>query len=122
MLTSSWPARWIARYPTFVIIGAQKSATRWLRINLGHHPQIFTAGSEMHFWNNGHRVEKLGLEWYADQFEGWNGEPIVGEATPGYMFWRHHPELVAQRMKEPSSRPEGHRNPAQPGRPARSRR
>ena len=46
--------------PTFVIIGAQKSATRWLRINLGHHPEIFTAGSEMHFWNNGHRVEKLG--------------------------------------------------------------
>jgi len=87
-------------HPTFVIIGAQKSATRWLRINLGHHPEIFTAQSELHFWNNGHRVEKLGVEWYADQFEGWNGEQIVGEATPGYMFWRHHPELVAQRMKQ----------------------
>jgi hypothetical protein len=58
----------------------------------------------MHFWNNGHRVEKLGLEWYADQFEGRNGEPIVGEATPGYMFWRHHPEQVAKRMK--SHRPD----------------
>ena len=86
--------------PTFVIIGAQKSATRWLRINLGHHPEIFTARSEMHFWNNGHRVEKLGIEWYAEQFEGWSGEPIVGEATPGYMFWRHHPELVAKRIKD----------------------
>jgi hypothetical protein len=86
--------------PTFLIIGAQKSATRWLRINLGNHPEIFTAHSEMHFWNNGHRVEKLGLEWYREQFEGWNGEPIVGEATPGYMFWRHHPELVAKRIKE----------------------
>ena len=45
--------------PTFIIIGAQKCATRWLRINLGEHPEIFTAKSEMHFWNNGHRVEKL---------------------------------------------------------------
>ncbi len=86
--------------PTFVIIGAQKSATRWLRINLGLHPEIFTARSEIHFWNNAHRVEKLGFEWYGEQFEGWKGESIVGEATPGYMFWRHQPELVAQRLKD----------------------
>src|SRR4051812_38372679 len=87
-------------FPTFVIIGAQKSATRWLRINLGQHPEIFTAESEIHFWNNGHRVEKLGLDWYREQFEGWNGERIVGEATPGYMFWRHGPETVARRIKD----------------------
>lgn len=62
--------------PTFVIIGAQKSATRWLRINLGLHPKIFTAGSELHFWNNAHRVEKLGIDWYGEQFDGWNGEQI----------------------------------------------
>jgi hypothetical protein len=86
--------------PTFVIIGAQKSATRWLRSNLGRHPDVFTARSEMHFWNNGRRVEKLGVDWYRDQFEGWKGEPIVGEATPGYMIWRHHPAYVAQRMKD----------------------
>jgi len=86
--------------PTFLIIGAQKCATRWLRTNLGRHPDIFTSRSEMHFWNNGHRVEKLGVDWYRDQFDGWNGEPIVGEATPGYMFWRHHPDRVAQRIKE----------------------
>ena len=29
--------------PTFLIIGAQKSATRWLRLNLGLHPAVFTA-------------------------------------------------------------------------------
>ena len=86
--------------PTFVIIGAQKSATRWLRTNLGQHPDIFTVSSEMHFWNNKHRVDSRGLEWYREQFEGWAGEPIVGEATPGYMIWRHHPSYVAQRMKE----------------------
>jgi hypothetical protein len=86
--------------PTFVIIGAQKSATRWLRTNLGEHPDIFTPSSEMHFWNSAHRVEKLGLDWYREQFEGWNGEPIVGEATPGYMIWRHHPAYVAKRLRD----------------------
>jgi len=86
--------------PTFIIIGAQKSATRWLRTNLGEHPDIFAARSEMHFWNNGHRVKKLGIDHYAEQFEGWRGERIVGEATPGYMIWRHHPALVAQRIDE----------------------
>jgi len=85
--------------PTFIVIGAQKSATRWLRINLGEHPDIFTAGSELHFWNNGSRVTNLGTDWYREQFEGWSGEPIVGEATPGYMIWRHHPDRVAERMR-----------------------
>ena len=86
--------------PTFVIIGAQKSATRWLRTNLGAHPEIFTARSEMHFWNSAYRVDSLGLDWYREQFAGWNGEPIVGEATPGYMIWRHHPAYVAKRMQD----------------------
>jgi hypothetical protein len=86
--------------PTFIIIGAQKSATRWLRTNMGEHPDIFTAGSELHFWNNGHRVRKLGTAHYAEQFAGWKGERILGEATPGYMIWKHHPALVSQRMDE----------------------
>ena len=74
--------------PTFVIIGAQKCATRWLRMNLGKHPDIYTARSELAFWNTEKRVERLGLDWYRHQFEGRKGEPIVGEATPGYMIWR----------------------------------
>jgi Sulfotransferase domain len=86
--------------PRFVVIGAQKSATRWLRQNLGEHPDIFTPSSELHFWNVEFRVRKLGLDWYREQFDGWDGEPIVGEATPGYMIWRHDPATVAARMKE----------------------
>jgi uncharacterized protein (TIGR03086 family) len=40
------------------------------------------------------------LEWYRAQFPGWAGEPIVGEATPGYMMWRHRPRQVAKRIAE----------------------
>ena len=65
------------------------------------HPDIFTRAVRRCISGTvRHRVENLGIDWYRDQFEGWNGEPIVGEATPGYMIWRHHPAYVAQRMKD----------------------
>lgn len=84
--------------PNFLIIGAQKSATRWLRRNLGTHPEIFTAPQEVKFFNHPRRVEELGLDWYREQFVGWQGEKIVGEATPGYMMWWHRPVEVAERI------------------------
>jgi len=85
--------------PTFLIIGAQKSATRWLRHNLGRHPEIFASPYEIAFFNSPKRFETMGVEWYRAQFEGWSGESIVGEATPGYMMWRHEPQAVAERIK-----------------------
>jgi len=89
-----------APLPTFLIIGAQKSATRWLRYNLGLHPEVYADDTEIQFFNNGQRFNELGPEWYRMQFSGWNGEPIVGEATPGYMFWRHRRTAVAPRIHE----------------------
>jgi hypothetical protein len=86
--------------PDFIIIGAQKSATRWLRINLGEHPDIYTPPAEVHYWNNGNRVRNHGLTWYRDQFKDAGAARIVGEATPGYMIWRHHPDRVAARLHE----------------------
>lgn len=83
--------------PTFLIIGAQKSATRWLRTNLGEHPDVFAAPLEISFFNQRYR---RGPDFYRTQFEGWAGEPIVGEATPGYMMWRHNPAKVARRIKK----------------------
>jgi uncharacterized protein (TIGR03086 family) len=116
--------------PTFLIIGAQKSATRWLRHNLGCHPDIYVAPLELAFFNNPSRFRK-GVRWYRKQFAsrppdvdfgqtprrrrrrwrpglawprgrelGWAGEPIVGEATPGYMMWRAKPRAVAQRIEQ----------------------
>lgn len=83
--------------PTFIIIGAQKSATRWLRSNLGKHPDVFTAPEELTFFTSRYRQ---GTDYYRSQFEGWSGEPIVGEATPSYMMWRHSPPRIARRIHE----------------------
>lgn len=86
-----------APLPTFLIIGAQKSATRWLRSNLGKHPDIYAAPEEISFFNQRFR---RGTDWYRDQFVGWAGEPIVGEATPGYMMWKHDPARIAKRIHD----------------------
>ena len=86
--------------PNFVIIGAQKSATRWLRANLGRHPEIFTASRELHYWNSPDKVGTVrGARGYRRQFTGWTGEQFVGEATPGYMILRHDPAATADRMR-----------------------
>lgn len=84
--------------PNFLIIGAQKSATRWLRRTLGYHPQIFTASKELSFFNS-HRF-KWGLDWYRANFDGWSGEFFVGEATPAYMMWRENPTETAARIDQ----------------------
>jgi hypothetical protein len=84
--------------PTFLIIGAQKSATRWLRSNMGRHPDVFTPPHEPSFFNHEDAFHEKGLAWYRTQFEGWTGEAHVGESTPGYMMWRHKPERVARRI------------------------
>jgi hypothetical protein len=86
--------------PTFLIVGAQKSATRWLRMNLGEHPEVFTAPTELSFFSSPERFGELGVDWYRRQFDGWSGEPIVGEATPAYMMWRHDPAAVAERIRK----------------------
>jgi hypothetical protein len=81
------PAAKRGALPTFLIIGAQKSGTRWLRKNLGRHPEIFTANREGTYFSSDPNFER-GLRWYRRQFAGWDGEEIVGEATPGYMMWK----------------------------------
>ncbi len=85
--------------PSFLIIGAQKSATRWLRYNLGLHPDIYSADTEIQFFNDGKRFNELGPDWYRAQFAEWGGVQFCGEATPGYMFWRHRPVVVSERIQ-----------------------
>jgi hypothetical protein len=93
------PSRVEPPLPTFIIIGAQKSATRWLRQNLGRHQDIFTPPREVKYFNHAKRVDLLGVAWYRAQFDGWAGEAITGEATPGYMMLGHGPADVAGRIR-----------------------
>lgn len=82
------------RLPNLVVIGAQKSATRWLRDVLNAHPDVAMAGRELEFFNH-HYAH--GLDWYAKQFTH-DPVPVVGEATPGYMMWTDDPRRSAARI------------------------
>jgi hypothetical protein len=82
--------------PRFVIIGTQKGGTHWLRANLSAHPEIFMPTEELNHFTFPTRAERLGIEGYRSQFTGWGGEPVIGEATPGYMIWKHRPAVMAR--------------------------
>lgn len=84
--------------PNFIIVGTQKGATRWLRHNLGQHPDVFTAEGEPSFFDT-FRYEQ-GLDAYRKIFADWDSQPHVGEATPSYMMIRRNPERVARRIEE----------------------
>lgn len=78
--------------PNFLVIGTEKGGTTWLYQQLKKHPDIFLPESkELHFFNRyssnlaDRNNFKLGLRWYGDFFNGYNGQRAIGEVTPMYI-------------------------------------
>ena len=84
--------------PTFIIIGAQRCATRWLRVNLGLHPDVFALAHEADFFCDLPLMQRVGRAGYRRLFVGWDGEPVVGEASPRYAMPSSDPAEVIGRM------------------------
>lgn len=85
-----------AQLPTFVIIGAAKSATTSLVTALSRHPEIQISQSmEPKFFG---RHYLRGWEWYANQFEADPQLPLRGEASTmyssSYGCYARTPELI----------------------------
>lgn len=87
-----------APLPNFLIIGAQRSATRWLRSNLEEHPDIYTSTVALSFFSNLERMRKRHMRGYQMQFDAWDGEPFVGESSPSYLLLSNRPDQVALRI------------------------
>jgi hypothetical protein len=68
--------------PNFVVVGAMRSGSTSLYKYLQPHPQVWMPRKEIHFFD---RRWDHGLDWYRARFDGWSGEPAVGEATPTYL-------------------------------------
>jgi len=68
--------------PNFVVIGAMRSGTTSLYKYLQEHPDVFMPRKEIHFFD---RKWERGLPWYHSRFEGHDGQPAIGEATPTYL-------------------------------------
>jgi hypothetical protein len=69
--------------PNFLIPGAEKAGTTSLKNYLFEHPEIFIVDKEIHFFDQ--NWDK-GIEWYEEKFSNYNGEKVIGEKTPGYMY------------------------------------
>ena len=76
--------------PTFLIIGAQKSATTSAEFYMNQHPDIKCHWGEIHFFDNDLNYKK-GIDWYEKHFtEG----KQRGEKTPMYVFLRKSIERI----------------------------
>lgn len=74
--------------------GVQKSGTTSLHYFLSKHPDIFIPQipEELHFFDIDENYAK-GLDWYRAFFSQWQGEPIVGQTSPLYIY---QPEVPAR--------------------------
>jgi hypothetical protein len=79
------------QYPDFIIVGTQRGGTTSLYRYLTAHPNIGQASrKEVHCFD---RYFEKGIDWYLAHFPLRGEFPVVGEASPYYLF---HPEAPAR--------------------------
>ncbi len=89
----------MSRLPSFIIIGAMKSATSTLYEQLVRQPGIFLPQlKEPNFFSNDEQYAR-GLEWYSELFEKASPSDILGEASTHYTKLPTYP-LTASRMRD----------------------
>jgi len=81
--------------PNFIIAGAAKSGSSTLYYYLNKHPEILMSKEKepayfTKYWG------KKELKWYESQFDHWNGEKAIGEATVEYMVDEKAPERICK--------------------------
>lgn len=78
----------VARLPTFIIAGAQKSGTTTLHHYLSMHDAVYVPPrpQELHFFDIEGNFKK-GIEWYKGHFVGVKKEHIaIGQTSPFYIY------------------------------------
>jgi len=80
-------------FPDFMIIGASRSGTSSLFLNLCQHPQILKPSyKEPHYFDN--HIAK-GDAWYFGMFPTTNRIQLTFEATPNYLYHANAPERIS---------------------------
>jgi len=86
--------------PDFLILGAQKCGTTSLAAALRTHPQVFIpAVKEAHHFGKVDDAE-VGGRAYRRFFSEWDGQPVVGEATPNYLLLPRSAEQICRFLPE----------------------
>lgn len=93
------PPEWLEtahlrQLPDFIVLGTQRGGTTSLYRYLTEHPDVGPAfRKEVHFFE---RHYEKGLDWYLAHFPMRGEFPVVGEASPNYLFHPDVPERVRQ--------------------------
>lgn len=83
---------------TFLVCGIQKGGTTALHAYLASHADVYCpARKELGFFDSNW---ERGLDWYAEQFAGADGQRALGEASPHYMRSRAAAERIAEHAPE----------------------
>ena len=83
--------------PNFFIVGAPKCGTTAMNDYLNHHPEIFMAEKEIHYFGSDLKLkDRITETEYLQKFEDRKNEKIVGEASVWYLF----SENAAEEIKE----------------------
>ena len=84
----------MSRLPSFLIIGAMKSATSTLYEQLLRQPGIFLPGlKEPNFFSNDEQYSR-GMDWYRSLFYEASASDILGEASTHYTKLPTYPQTV----------------------------
>ncbi|MCH7812853.1 MAG: sulfotransferase [Planctomycetes bacterium] len=82
----------MAAGPNFLIAGASKAGSTWLRICLEDHPEVFMpSGPTLDFFS---RNYDKGLEWYEAHFKNPGGRTVIGEKSTSYIIYDDVPERI----------------------------
>lgn len=89
--------------PNFLIIGAARSGTTYLKNVLEQHPDIYMGyegayTGDIHFFNTSHPAKNWdkGLNWYERFFDGRKDERAVGQKSSLYLDDPEAPKLIKQ--------------------------
>lgn len=77
--------------PQFIVIGAVKAATTWIKAQLAANPAIFIPGPEPHYFS---REFGRGLEFYRTFFAEAAPGVILGEKSADYLAHPHAPSRI----------------------------
>lgn len=81
--------------PNFIVAGASKAGTEWLRLALREHPDIWMPGGleTLDFFS---RKYDRGADWYREIFADRGEEKAVGEKSSSYILIPESAERIAQ--------------------------
>ncbi len=89
-----WMSKSGNKLPDVIIIGAQKCATSSLFDEFIQHPSIVGSWiKEVHFFDHENKYQ-AGLNWYKKQFPYFEGDQLLMEASPRYLYHPRVPERI----------------------------